>query len=181
MTITLSDLETPLGAVRVARRDDRLVGLGFADGWSRVEAALRRRYPAHRAVYGPSPDVALALRRYFDGAFDALAALPLDAAGTPFQQAVWSALRRVPPGRTTFYGAIARTLGAPAAARAVGAACGANPIWLAIPCHRAIGNDGRLTGYAGGIVRKRWLLTHEGALPSADPASARSAVAFAQR
>jgi methylated-DNA-[protein]-cysteine S-methyltransferase len=101
------------------------------------------------------------LDAYFAGALDALDNVAIDPGGTPFQQSVWSALRRVPPGETTTYLALARTIGAPAAVRAVGAANGANPIWLVIPCHRAIGSDGRLVGYAGGLERKRWLLEHE--------------------
>src|SRR4029450_8150365 len=97
------------------------------------------------------------------GASGRFAGLEIDPGGTPFQQAVWTALRRVPPGETTTYAALARAIGAPTAVRAVGAANGANPIWLIIPCHRAIGSDGRLVGYAGGLERKRWLLAHESA------------------
>ena len=168
--------------MRVARRGESLVGLGFADGWERVEDSLRRRFGAAlQARVGAAPAVAEALRRYFGGELAALETLAIDPGGTPFQQAVWRALRRVPAGSTTFYGALARTIGAAGAARAAGAACGANPIWLAIPCHRAIGNDGHLTGYAGGLARKRWLLAHEGALPYEDRPSFSSAVAFAQR
>ncbi|MCC6640437.1 MAG: methylated-DNA--[protein]-cysteine S-methyltransferase [Deltaproteobacteria bacterium] len=181
MTLTYSRFATPLGDVRLARCEDSIVGLAFDDAWPRVERALVRRYGTFRAASASSPDVAATLRRYFEGAPDALAELSIDPGGTPFQRAVWAALQRIPAGRTTFYGAIARAIGAPGAARAVGAACGANPIWLVIPCHRAIGNDGQLVGYAGGIARKRWLLAHEGALPCAEPASTRSAVAFAQR
>jgi methylated-DNA-[protein]-cysteine S-methyltransferase len=182
MTITFTELPSPLGELRVARRDARIVGLAFADGWTRVDASLAARFgPAYRPRGGVAPEVAEALRRYFDGLTDATAALALDPGGTPFQQAVWRALRAVPAGRTTFYGALARAIDAPKAARAVGAACGANPIWLAIPCHRAIGNDGQLTGYAGGLARKRWLLDHEGALPYTERPSLSNAVAFAQR
>jgi len=182
MTLTLAELSTPLGDVRIARCGESLVGLGFAEGWERVEDSLRRRFGAVlRARAGAAPAVAEALRRYFGGELAALEGLAIDPGGTPFQQALWGALRRVPAGRTTFYGALARTIGAAGAARAAGAACGANPIWLAIPCHRAIGNDGHLTGYAGGLARKRWLLAHEGALPYEDRPSFSSAVAFAQR
>jgi len=182
MTITFAELSSPLGDLRVARCDARIVGLAFADGWARVDAFLAARFAAaYQPRAGAAPGVSEALRRYFDGAIDAAAALPLDPGGTPFQQAVWRALRAVPAGRTTFYGALARAVGAPKAARAVGAACGANPIWLAIPCHRAIGNDGQLTGYAGGLARKRWLLAHEGALPYLERPSFSNAVAFAQR
>lgn len=182
MTITMAELSTPLGEVRVARCDERIVGLGFADGWSRVEEALARRFgAAFRVCARPAPDAAEALRRYFEGDLAALDGLALDPGGTPFQRAIWHALQGIPAGRTTFYGALARTAGTPGAARAAGAACGANPIWLAIPCHRAIGNDGQLTGYAGGLARKRWLLAHEKALPYEEMPSFDSAIAFAQR
>ncbi len=182
MTITITELSSPLGDLRLARCNDAVVGLAFTEGWERVEEFLVRRFGgAFRPRAGAAPDVAEALRRYFDGELDAVTRLPLDPGGTGFQQSVWRALRAVPAGRTTFYGAIARAIGAPKAARAVGAASGANPIWLAIPCHRAIGNDGHLTGYAGGLERKRWLLGHEGALPYAEIPSFSSAVAFAQR
>jgi methylated-DNA-[protein]-cysteine S-methyltransferase len=99
---------------------------------------------------------------YFAGDLDALADIPVNPGGTPFQRSVWSALRRVAPGQTVAYRDLARAIGAPAAVRAVGAANGANPIAIVIPCHRAIGADGSLTGYAGGLERKRWLLAHEG-------------------
>ena len=88
-----------------------------------------------------------------------------DAAGTPFQQAVWRALCTIPPGSTTDYGAIAAALGRPQAARAVGAAVGRNPLGIVVPCHRVLGRDGSLTGYAGGLPRKRALLELESALP----------------
>ncbi len=87
--------------------------------------------------------------------------LPLRPVGTPFQLAVWQALGEIPYGETRTYGAIARKLGRPGAARAVGAACGRNPLWLIIPCHRAVGADGALTGYAGGLALKRRLLDLE--------------------
>ena len=100
------------------------------------------------------------LRQYFAGrrrSFD----LPLAPAGTPFQQRVWMALREIPLGTTTTYGRIASMIGRPTAARAVGAANGRNPISIVVPCHRVVGADGSLTGYASGVARKRWLLDHE--------------------
>jgi len=103
------------------------------------------------------------LREYFAGtrtAFD----LQLAPEGTPFQQEVWRALQAIPYGTTTTYGALAHTLGRPDAARAVGLANGRNPIGIVIPCHRVIGADGTLTGYGGGLHRKRWLLDHEAAV-----------------
>ena len=87
--------------------------------------------------------------------------LPLDMRGTAFQQQVWAALREIPPGETATYGEIARRIGKPAAVRAVGTACGANHIAVAIPCHRVVGSDGKLTGYRWGVQRKRALLDRE--------------------
>lgn len=107
--------------------------------------------------------VAAALQAYFAGALDALDALPVAAEGTDFQQACWAALRRIPPGTTTTYAALAKSLGRPTAVRAVGAANGANPVAIIVPCHRVIGAAGQLVGYAGGVEMKRRLLAHEGA------------------
>lgn len=185
MSFHLATLSSPLGALRALLRGEVVLALAFSDSWERVEASLARRLGDFEARPAPAPSLAAAVARYFDGDVLALQDLALDPGGTPFQRAVWCALQRVPAGRTVFYGALARRIGAPAAARAVGAACGANPIWLAIPCHRALGNDGQLAGYAGGVARKRWLLSHERALPRSEgygePASFSSAVARAQR
>ncbi|MGD2050917.1 MAG: methylated-DNA--[protein]-cysteine S-methyltransferase [Acidimicrobiia bacterium] len=114
-----------------------------------------RRHPVLAAA-------ATQLTEYFEGTrttFD----LPLDLRGTDFQEASWRALVAIPYGATTTYQAVARRLGRPTAARAVGAATGRNPISIVVPCHRVVGSDGSLTGFAGGIVAKRWLLRHEGA------------------
>lgn len=103
------------------------------------------------------------LTEYFAGSrttFD----LPLEPGGTDFQLRVWELLRKIPFGATMSYGALARRLGDPRATRAVGAANGANPIPIIVPCHRVIGSRGELTGFGGGLARKRWLLEHEGAL-----------------
>jgi methylated-DNA-[protein]-cysteine S-methyltransferase len=98
---------------------------------------------------------------YFAGRRDAFE-LPLDLqAGTPFQQSVWNALCSIAPGATTTYGELGRRIGRPEAARAVGAAVGRNPLSIVVPCHRVVGSDGALTGYAGGIERKTALLAHE--------------------
>jgi len=105
------------------------------------------------------------LREYFAGERQAFA-LPLAAAGTPFQQRVWKALCAIAYGETVTYGALSRSIGSPQSVRAVGAAVGRNPISIAIPCHRVIGGDGSLTGYAGGLARKQALLDLEGAQAS---------------
>lgn len=185
MHFQLASIPTPLGALNAALHGDAVVALAFADSWARVEDFVRRRFGAFETQPSVAPSVAAAVTRYFEGDLEALRDLPIDPGGTDFQRAVWGELRRVPVGGTVFYGDLARAIGSPGAARAVGAACGANPIWLGIPCHRALGNDGHLTGYAGGVARKRWLLAHEGALPAPDAyapgASFASAVARAQR
>jgi methylated-DNA-[protein]-cysteine S-methyltransferase len=102
-----------------------------------------------------------ALRAYFDGDLAAIDGLPVAASGTAFQTAVWRALRDIPRGETRSYSQLARQIGHPSAVRAVGLANGSNPIGVVVPCHRVIGADGSLTGYGGGIERKRWLLEHE--------------------
>jgi methylated-DNA-[protein]-cysteine S-methyltransferase len=103
-----------------------------------------------------------AIERYFAGELAAIYALPIRTAGTAFQREVWSALREIPCGTTVSYAELAEQIGRPAAVRAVGLANGSNPIGVIVPCHRVIGSNGSLTGYGGGIERKRWLLEHEG-------------------
>ena len=126
---------------------------------------LGRRYGSVRL----EPDAELGglsarLEAYFEGDLDIIDGIPADPGGTPFQAAVWAALRKIPRGTTTSYGEIAAEIGRPNAVRAVGMANGDNPIPVVIPCHRVIGRNGRLTGYGGGLPRKEWLLRHEGAL-----------------
>src|SRR4030095_16091403 len=111
--------------------------------------------------------VATALATYFRGDIQAVDAIDVDPDGTPFQRRVWAALRTIPAGETTAYGALAPALRMTPASRAVGAANGANPIWIVVPCHRVIGASGALTGYAGGLDVKRWLLEHERAAAAA--------------
>jgi methylated-DNA-[protein]-cysteine S-methyltransferase len=100
---------------------------------------------------------------YFLGDLSAINSIPVTTGGTSFQRDVWAELRTIQAGTTLSYGALARQLGRPKSARAVGLANGANPVSIVVPCHRLVGADGSLTGYAGGISRKRWLLIHEGA------------------
>ncbi|MCP4502884.1 MAG: methylated-DNA--[protein]-cysteine S-methyltransferase [Deltaproteobacteria bacterium] len=103
-----------------------------------------------------------AVDQYFSGTFNAFAALPIVEHGTEFQMEVWAALRKIPAGKTWTYSELALFINRPKAVRAVGHANGANPFGVVVPCHRVIGADGTLTGYAGGLERKRWLLKHEG-------------------
>jgi methylated-DNA-[protein]-cysteine S-methyltransferase len=127
-----------------------------------MTATLARRYPGETVAAAANPGgAAAALESYFSGELDALDEVPVELHGTPFQQRVWQRLRSVRAGTTASYLDIARGIGAPAAVRAVGAANGANPVALIVPCHRIIGSNGGLTGYGGGLDRKRWLLSHE--------------------
>jgi O-6-methylguanine DNA methyltransferase len=161
-----SRLASPLGdLIVVCNASQALCALEFEDQDARVQNFLARAYPRHERVDGASPGaIEEALRRYFGGEFTALDRLAVAVQGTAFQQQVWRALRRIAPGTTTSYGGLAASLRKAGASRAVGLANGSNPVGIVVPCHRVIGADGSLTGYGGGIARKRWLLAHEGAL-----------------
>lgn len=164
--LLVGELASPVGRLTIVVGAGRLRSVRF-EAPPVSDDALARRFGATAVVHEPDPGgVASRLARYFDGALDALDDIDVAPAGTPFQLAVWRALRRIPPGDTAAYRDVARAIGAPDAVRAVGAANGANPIAIVVPCHRVVGADGSLTGYAGGLDRKRWLLAHEaGARP----------------
>ena len=166
--------ESPLGPLTVFAGSGLLMGVEFGDNradfeggnGTELESELARRLRLGGLVK-PHSDPAgavSALRAYFAGDLHALDRLPVDPIGTPFQQRVWTALRTVKAGRTASYADIANAIGAPKSTRAVGAANGANPIAIVVPCHRIIGSGGSLVGYGGGLDRKRWLLEHEGVL-----------------
>jgi methylated-DNA-[protein]-cysteine S-methyltransferase len=164
--IAQTRIPTPLGPMTAAATAQGIAGLWF-DG--------QRHHPGEFALPRDDDQAHLArLRRELERYWHDPATpfeVPLDPQGTSFQRAVWQALRQIGPGALDGYGAIARRLGRPQAARAVGAAVGRNPIGIVVPCHRVVGSDGALTGYAGGLERKRALLVHEGALsPEADAA-----------
>ena len=162
--LLLDQLPSPLGNLVLAA-DERgvLRALWFEADDEGARRLLRVRYGAIPFEPGVAPDlIRRALAAYFEGELDAIAWIPWAAAGTPFQQRVWSALTTIPAGATMTYGALAASIGRPKAVRAVGAANGANPISVVVPCHRLIGANGTLTGYGGGVDRKRWLLAHEG-------------------
>ena len=155
---------SPIGAIEFVFDDDALLALEFEDRGAYTREWLDRRLgPVVLAAAVDEFGIAERLDHYFGGDLHALRDVPVRGNGTPFQEQLWSALRRIPPGRTITYGALATKIGRPNAHRAVGAANGANPVSIVVPCHRVIGHDGRLTGYAGGLERKRWLLRHEGA------------------
>ncbi len=165
MRFFFDTLPSPIGDLLLATDDEGVLrALDFEDHEDRMRRLLRRRYGEVTLAPGAAPEtVSGPIRRYFAGDFDALREVPWRTAGTAFQQAAWEGLTRIPPGQTLSYGAFAVTIGAPTAVRAVGLANGSNPIALVAPCHRVIGADGSLTGFGGGLHRKRWLLTHEGA------------------
>jgi len=163
--VLLSRHGSPLGPLLAAHQGGELVALDFDDAAERLHAGLRRRLPACAVREGELPAaIARALDGYFDGELGALAAIPVRLEGTPFQRRVWEALRRIPAGHTASYAGLAGCVGAPRAARAVGRANALNPVSVVVPCHRVVGSKGALTGYAGGLARKRWLLAHERAL-----------------
>jgi methylated-DNA-[protein]-cysteine S-methyltransferase len=171
VSLLVDEIESPIGRIVIAAREGRLCVLEF--GRARLDRVLAARYGRTRTVRTRNPfGFSARIRAYLAGDLIALDRIPVDPGGTPFQRRVWRALRRIRPGRTRSYGALARALGYGAAARAVGAANGQNPISIVVPCHRLIGGDASLTGYGGGLWRKRWLLHHEGADPERSRGSA---------
>jgi methylated-DNA-[protein]-cysteine S-methyltransferase len=159
------EIETPLG--RLVLVADERGGLLLV-AWREQHEKLGRELAEHvsRSTRVSNPHGASeALRAYFDGDLAAIERLSDRAAGSEFQRKVWRALRTIPRGQTLSYAEVARRIGQPSAVRAVGLANGSNPVSIVVPCHRVIGANGTLTGYGGGLERKRWLLAHEGALP----------------
>lgn len=153
-----------LGHVLVAINEKGICAILPGDSPRAVTRELRERYPAARIERHPGRLTAVLPRviSFIDGRRATLG-LPLDAAGTQFQQRVWNALRGIPAGKTASYADIARRIDAPKSSRAVAQACGANPLALAIPCHRVVRSDGALSGYRWGAARKRALLEREAA------------------
>ena len=167
MQISRAILSTPLGDMLALDSGEGLCALEFTgprERLPRLEARLRRHFPPHDIVDRDTAAIARArtwLDDYFSGRSADIGDLRLDMRGAVFELRVWAALRAIPPGETTSYGAIAKALGSAGASRAVGLANGANPIAIIVPCHRVIGASGSLTGYGGGLERKTWLIDHE--------------------
>jgi methylated-DNA-[protein]-cysteine S-methyltransferase len=168
---------TPIGELMlVADGEGRLRATHWTDHEPELGAQLQRQYgdkgfTLERAVNPGGLTAAIA--SYFDGDLRAIDGLPVELVGTPFQRAVWTALRDIPCGSTTSYSGLAQRIGRPSAVRAVGLANGANPVGVVVPCHRVVGANGSLVGYGGGIPRKRWLLDHEAGTRSLWPAASR--------
>jgi methylated-DNA-[protein]-cysteine S-methyltransferase len=163
----MEQFASPTGAMLLLTDDEGQVrALDWEDYAARMHRLLRLHYGAVRLEPRPSASPARrAVEAYYEGDLSAIDLLPTRTAGTAFQREVWAALRAIPTGQTTTYGRLAAELGRSKAMRAVGMANGANPIGIIVPCHRVIGANTALTGYGGGIERKRWLLRHEGAVP----------------
>lgn len=164
-TVYVGELPSPLGPLKIMWSDAGLHFVEFADWGDRFEVANRDWSPSE----APSGLIArtpypLAFERYFNGDLTAFDDLALVYDGSPFQLAVWAELLKIEPGTTSTYGALAKNVGQPGGARAVGSANHHNPIGIVIPCHRVIASDGSLAGYGGGVERKHWLLAHEGAI-----------------
>jgi O-6-methylguanine DNA methyltransferase len=159
----LERFASPIGGMLIVTDDDDVTrAVEFEDHLPRLHQLLRIHYGTYELADSPGSGAAIhALRAYFGGDLAAIEAVAVQTEGTAFQRDVWRALRDIPAGQTTSYGQLAVDLGRPGASRAVGLANGSNPVSLIVPCHRVIGANGALTGYGGGIERKRWLLEHE--------------------
>lgn len=167
-TFFIDRMATPVGElVLIADEQDRLRAIDWTEHEVRLMKLLHTHYRADhfqlvdRHNPGGLTDI---MQRYFSGELDVIDSVPVMTAGTEFQRTVWQQLRQIPCGEIITYGELAKRIGRPTASRAVGMANGSNPISIVVPCHRVIGSQGALTGYAGGVQRKAWLLKHEGYL-----------------
>ncbi|MBW4466167.1 MAG: methylated-DNA--[protein]-cysteine S-methyltransferase [Pegethrix bostrychoides GSE-TBD4-15B] len=165
-TLTLEKLSSPIGRILVITDDQTLYGVEFEGYEARTYKFLAKRFGDYQLnIYQNSTKISQHIQAYLEGDYHSLDQIPVSTSGTAFQQQVWTALRQIPVGTVMTYGELARQLNKPAAARAVGITNSLNPISIVLPCHRVIGANGTLTGYAGGLERKRWLLQHEGWQP----------------
>ena len=166
LQLSVNRMETPIGELLlVADPDGNLRAVDWTEHEVRMQRLLRLHYGENgyrlQAAARSNP-LLEGIRRYFAGELSAIDNLPVKTAGTSFQLEVWRALRQISAATTISYSALAERIGRPKAVRAVGLANGSNPVGIVVPCHRVIGANGSLTGYGGGIERKRWLLRHEG-------------------
>ncbi len=163
MNLLMDRMESPIGELLIVSDGANLCVVEFENGEDRLETYLHKRYGDFTLKQADDPQgFSNRIRAYFAGNIHTLDNIPVATSGTEFQRRVWMALRDIPGGSTTSYGDLAKKIGKPGASRAVGLANGMNPIPIVLPCHRVIGADASLTGYGGGLDRKRWLLEHEG-------------------
>jgi methylated-DNA-[protein]-cysteine S-methyltransferase len=163
MKLLIDRLKSPIGTIWIVSDGEHLCALDFADYESRMMKLLYQRYQSIETIETTDPQgFSSKIAAYLDGNYASLDDIPVRAGGSNFQQLVWQSLRKIPVGTTIAYGELASKLGKPTAARAVGMANSLNPIAIVVPCHRVIGAKAKLTGYAGGLDRKQWLLKHEG-------------------
>lgn len=163
MHLKLERLTSPISPLLLVTDSEGVLrALEFADCERRMQRLSREHYVHYTLREGAAPvSLTRALEAYFSGHVHAFTGVAVATGGTAFQRKVWQALRTIPAGRTISYGQLAASLGDAKASRAVGSANAANPIAIVVPCHRVLGTNGALTGYAGGLPRKRWLLDHE--------------------
>lgn len=165
MELFVDKIESEIGDIVLVTDGQSLVALDYADYEPRMRKLLAARYGAFelRQVENPG-GFSDKVRAYLAGDFASLDNIPVNTGGTPFQQQVWQALRTIPAGTVVSYKELAHKVGRPTAYRAVGMTNSLNPVAIVLPCHRVVGANSALTGYAGGLERKRWLLQHEGAV-----------------
>jgi methylated-DNA-[protein]-cysteine S-methyltransferase len=162
MAWSITTVDSPLGEIVIVSNEMGVRVIEFADEWPRAEARLRRAIgPAAVLGDGDPADAVPRLRAYFAGELHAVEQLIVEPFGTPFQHNVWRELRAIAPGSTISYSQLAERVHCPRGQRAVGSANRLNPVAIVVPCHRVVGRDGGLRGYAGGVDRKQWLLAHE--------------------
>jgi methylated-DNA-[protein]-cysteine S-methyltransferase len=165
LKLFLDRIETPIGEMLlVTDVAGKVRALDWFDYEERMQILLERHYGKGGFTLEPARNtqpLREIIRRYFAGDVTAIDELPVETTGTAFQRSVWNELRNIPVGTSISYGTLAKRIERPKAVRAVGLANGSNPIGLIVPCHRVIGANGSLTGYGGGLERKKWLLDHE--------------------
>jgi methylated-DNA-[protein]-cysteine S-methyltransferase len=165
MLLHFDEFNSPLGRILFAADGQAVCALDFSGYEDRMQTLLARRYGTVEFQRDSDPlNLKRQLRDYFSGDLHAFDSTAVRTGGSVFQELVWKALRTIPAGETWSYGQLAMRLNRPKAARAVGHANSLNPVAIIVPCHRVIGASAALTGYAGGLDRKQWLLHHEGAL-----------------
>ncbi len=161
--LQLDRINSPIGEILLVVDDGHVCSLDYSDYQARMMTLLRNRYGSFHLQEASDPyGFSSGIRAYLAGDYTALDSIPVNTGGTDFQREVWSALRAIPVGTTLTYGALAAKLGRPTAYRAVGGTNALNPVAIILPCHRVVGANAALTGYAGGLARKQWLLKHEG-------------------